>query len=80
MLDIQLLRKDIETTAARLKARGFEFDTAAFIDLEAQRKAIQVRTEELQAQRNKLSKEIGVRKSQKLSADDIMAEVAGIGD
>ncbi len=80
MLDIQLLRKDIETTAARLKARGFEFDTAAFNDLEAQRKAIQVRTEELQAQRNKLSKEIGVRKSQKLSADDIMAEVAGIGD
>ena len=80
MLDIQLLRKDIETTAARLKARGFEFDTAALNDLEAQRKAIQVRTEELQAQRNKLSKEIGVRKSQKLSADDIMAEVAGIGD
>ena len=80
MLDIQLLRKDIEATAARLKARGFEFDTAAFNDLEAQRKAIQVKTEELQAQRNKLSKEIGVRKSQKLSADDIMAEVAGIGD
>ena len=80
MLDIQLLRKDIETTAARLKARGFEFDTAAFNGLEAQRKAIQVKTEELQAQRNKLSKEIGVRKSQKLSADDIMAEVAGIGD
>lgn len=80
MLDIQLLRKDIEATATRLKARGFEFDTAAFNDLEAQRKAIQVKTEELQAQRNKRSKEIGVRKSQKLSADDIMAEVAGIGD
>lgn len=80
MLDIQLLRKDIEATAVRLKARGFEFDTAAFNDLEAQRKAIQVKTEELQAQRNKLSKEIGVRKSQKLSADDIMVEVAGIGD
>jgi seryl-tRNA synthetase len=80
MLDIQLLRKDIDTTAARLKARGFEFDTATFNELEAQRKAIQVRTEELQSQRNKLSKEIGIRKSKKESADDIMAEVAGIGD
>ena len=80
MLDIQLLRKDIDNVAQRLKTRGFELDVAAFNALEAQRKAIQVKTEELQSQRNKLSKEIGIRKSQKLDASDIMAQVAGIGD
>ena len=80
MLDIQLLRKDIDNVAQRLKTRGFELDVAGFNALEAQRKAIQVKTEELQSQRNKLSKEIGVRKSQKLDASDIMAQVAGIGD
>lgn len=80
MLDIQLLRKDIDNVALRLKTRGFELDVAGFSALEAQRKAIQVKTEELQSQRNKLSKEIGIRKAQKLDASDIMAQVAGIGD
>ncbi len=80
MLDIQLLRKDIDTVARRLKTRGFELDTETFNALEAQRKAIQVKTEELQSQRNKLSKEIGVRKAQKIDASDVMAQVAGIGD
>ncbi len=80
MLDIQLLRKDIDNVAARLKTRGFELEVAVFNELEAQRKAIQVKTEELQSQRNKLSKEIGVRKAQKLDASDVMAQVAGIGD
>ena len=80
MLDIQLLRKDIDNVAQRLKTRGFELDVVAFNALEAQRKAIQVKTEELQSQRNKLSKEIGIRKTQKLDASDIMAQVAGIGD
>ncbi len=80
MLDIQLLRKDIDSVASRLKSRGFDLNVAAFNQLEAERKSIQVKTEDLQAQRNKLSKEIGIRKSQKLSADDIMAQVAGIAD
>ena len=80
MLDIQLLRKDIDAVAQRLQSRGFTLDVNAFNQLEAERKAIQVQTEDLQAQRNKLSKEIGIRKAQKLPADDIMAQVAGIGD
>ena len=80
MLDIQLLRKEIDTVAARLKTRGFDLDVDAFNALESQRKTIQMRTEELQSQRNKLSKEIGILKSQKQSADDVMAQVAGIGD
>lgn len=80
MLDIQLLRKDVHSVAQRLSNRGFEFDVDTFNQLETQRKTIQVHTEELQAQRNKLSKEIGIRKSQKQGADDLMAEVAGIGE
>lgn len=80
MLDIQLLRKDTDTVAARLKSRGFDFDTLAFNALEARRKDIQVRTEGLQSQRNTLSKEIGVRKSKKEPADDLMAQVAGIAE
>ena len=60
MLDIQLLRKDADAVAARLKSRGFDFDVYAFNALESQRKSIQIRTEELQSQRNKLSKEIGI--------------------
>ena len=62
MLDIQLLRKDIDAVAQRLQSRGFTLDVNAFNQLEAERKAIQVQTEDLQAQRNKLSKEIGIRK------------------
>ncbi|AXF85791.1 Serine--tRNA ligase [Ephemeroptericola cinctiostellae] len=80
MLDIQLLRKEIDAVAARLKTRGFDLDVDGFNALEVQRKTIQMRTEELQSQRNKLSKEIGILKSQKQSADEVMAQVAGIGD
>ena len=80
MLDIQLLRKDTTAVAERLKTRGFDFDVDGFNALESQRKTIQMRTEELQSQRNKLSKEIGILKSQKQNADDVMAQVAGIAD
>ena len=62
MLDIQLLRKDIDAVAARLKDRGYVLDVAGFAALEAERKAIQTRTEELQARRNSLSKQIGMLK------------------
>ena len=80
MLDIQLLRKDTTAVAERLKTRGFDFDVDGFNALESQRKTIQMRTEELQSQRNKLSKEIGILKSQKQNADEVMAQVAGIAD
>ena len=78
MLDIQLLRKEITNVAERLKTRGFDFDVDAFNALESQRKTIQMRTEELQSQRNALSKQIGILKSQKQSADDVMAQVGEI--
>jgi seryl-tRNA synthetase len=78
MLDINALRKDIEAVAARLRTRPFELDIAAFNALEAERKQVQVATEELQARRNALSKQIGQRKSRGEDAADLMAEVASI--
>ena len=63
MLDINLLRKDIGAAADRLRTRGFDFDVDEFNVLEAERKTVQISTEELQARRNALSKQIGVLKS-----------------
>ncbi len=80
MIDIQLLRKDIDTVAARLAARKFQLDVAAFNALESERKQIQTRTEELQSKRNALSKQIGMLKGKGEDTSAVMAEVAGIGD
>src|SRR5450830_1799197 len=80
MIDIQLLRKDIDNVAARLAARKFQLDVAAFSALEAERKQIQTRTEELQGKRNSLSKQIGMLKGKGEDASAVMADVAGIGD
>ncbi|MFC5480952.1 serine--tRNA ligase [Massilia suwonensis] len=80
MIDIQLLRKDIDTVAARLATRKFQLDVAGFNALEAERKAIQTRTEELQGKRNSLSKQIGILKGKGEDTAGVMAEVAGLGD
>jgi seryl-tRNA synthetase len=80
MIDIQLLRKDIDSVAARLAARKFQLDVATFNALEAERKQIQTRTEELQGKRNALSKQIGMLKGKGEDTSTVMAEVAGIGD
>ncbi|MDN4060053.1 serine--tRNA ligase [Massilia sp. YIM B02769] len=80
MIDIQLLRKDIDNVAARLATRKFQLDVNAFNALEAERKAIQIRTEELQGKRNSLSKQIGMLKGKGEDTSAVMAEVAGLGD
>ncbi len=80
MLDIQILRSDLEGVASRLATRGYALDVARFNELETQRKAIQVRTQELQAKRNSASKLIGQAKAKGEDASSIMAEVAAIGD
>jgi seryl-tRNA synthetase len=80
MLDIQLLRKDAAQVAERLAARGFAFDTARFDALETERKDIQTRTQDAQARRNALSKQIGMLKGKGEDASAVMAEVAGLGD
>ncbi len=80
MLDINLLRKDIAAVAERLRTRPFELDVAAFNALEAERKQVQVATEELQARRNALSKQVGVLKGRGEDASAVLAEVASIPD
>ncbi len=80
MLDIQLLRTDLDGVAQRLAARGFTLDTAAFQSLEQERKAVQTRTQELQAKRNATSKSIGQAKAKGEDVSAIMAEVVGLGD
>ncbi len=76
MLDIQLLRNNLDAVAERLATRGKPFDFSEFQALEAERKTLQTRTQELQAQRNTLSKQIGMLKGKGEDASGVMAEVA----
>ncbi len=80
MLDIQLLRKDLAAVAQRLADRGIQLDTHRFETLEAERKNIQTRTQDLQARRNQISKQIGIAKGRGEDSAGLMAEVAGLGD
>ncbi|MBP8813444.1 MAG: serine--tRNA ligase [Laribacter sp.] len=80
MLDIQLLRTQLDTVAARLASRGYTLDTEAFAALENERKALQTRTQDLQARRNSLSKQVGEAKRRGEDASAVLAEVAGLGD
>ena len=90
MLDIALLRKDLDNVLARLNKRKSPqpfIDEARFRELEGERKTIQTRTEELQSQRNSLSKQIGGLKGRGAKGEDtaaeveaVMAQVAGIAD
>jgi seryl-tRNA synthetase len=83
MLDITLLRKDLASVVGRLESRKNPqpfLQVDAFQALEAERKAIQTRTEELQAQRNQLSRQIGQRKSKGEPVDEIMAQVGALKD
>ncbi len=83
MLDIALLRKDLDSVIARLSKRKSPqpfLDEARFRELEAERKTIQMRTEELQSQRNTLSKQIGGLKAKGEGTSALMAQVGGIGD
>ncbi len=78
MLDVNLLRKSLPEVVARLKTRNFEFPEAQFNDLENRRKVVQTKTEELQARRNTLSKEIGRLKKAGEDASALLAEAAEI--
>jgi seryl-tRNA synthetase len=83
MLDITQLRKDLDAVIERLNARKTPqpfLDVDRFKALETERKAVQTRTEELQARRNALSKQIGMAKGKGEDASALMAEVGGIAD
>jgi seryl-tRNA synthetase len=78
MLDIQLLRTNIDAVSERLATRGYTLDIATFQMLEAERKTLQTRTQELQASRNSLSKQIGMLKGKGEDASGVMTEVAAL--
>ncbi len=80
MLDPKLLRGDLENTAARLARRGFRLDTNRIAELEEQRKAMQVRTQQLQNERNARSKAIGKAKATGQDPASLLAAVADLGD
>ncbi|TXI93819.1 MAG: serine--tRNA ligase [Neisseriales bacterium] len=80
MLDVNLLRNNLDEIAERLVIKKFKFDKELFNRLEQERKQLQIRTEELQAKRNASSKQIGQLKAKGEDTSAIMAEVAGLGD
>jgi seryl-tRNA synthetase len=80
MLDVQLLRNDLDAVARRLGDRGPAFDSARFQALEATRKTLQTRTQELQARRNQATKQIGQAKQKGEDASALMAEVAAMAE
>ncbi|MDO6765366.1 serine--tRNA ligase [Agarivorans sp. 1_MG-2023] len=80
MLDANLLRGEIDTTAERLKTRGFELDVARLTELESRRKELQVRTQELQNERNTRSKSIGQAKGRGEDIAPLLAEVGQLGE
>lgn len=79
MLDPKYFRNDIEATAARLATRGFVLDVEAYNALEEQRKALQIKTQDLQNTRNVRSKAIGKAKSQGEDIQPLLKEVGELG-
>jgi seryl-tRNA synthetase len=80
MLDVQLLRSDLQAVAKRLADRGHVFPVAEFEKLEAGRKAVQSETQELQARRNQLSKQVGQMKAKGEDGSGLMAQVNAQAD
>lgn len=80
MLDIQQLRSHLDTVVQALAKRGKPIDFSEFSALEAERKTLQTRTQDLQAQRNTLSKQIGILKGKGEDASGVLAQVGQLGD
>ena len=83
MLDVQILRNDIQTVTDKLiERRNFTLDVNSFVTLESERKTVQSDTESLQAQRNSISKEIGHAKKSgdEAKASELMSQVSEFAD
>ncbi|SPX84822.1 serine--tRNA ligase [Moraxella ovis] len=80
MLDPKLLRGDLTALKEKLATRGYELDVAFWTDVEIKRKELQVRTEELQAQKNAGAKKIGELKRSGENADDLLAQMEKVSD
>lgn len=78
MLDPKLIRQDIDNVATNLARRGYALPTAQLVALEEKRKTLQIRTEQLQAERNAKSKSIGHAKAQGQDIAPLMAEVESL--
>ncbi|MGL1956182.1 MAG: serine--tRNA ligase [Colwellia sp.] len=79
MLDAKQLRTDLENIATQLAKRGYKLDTATLNALEEQRKAIQIKTQELQNERNTRSKSIGQAKARGEDIAPLLAQVSQLG-
>jgi seryl-tRNA synthetase len=79
MIDAKLIRNDLDGVAAALARRGFVLDTARLQELEEERKALQVRAQELQAQRNRRSKEIGKARAAGVEIGPLLEQIEGLG-
>ena len=82
MIDVQLLRTEIEVVAKRLATRGYTLDISGFRALEEKRREIQTTTEQLQSQRNALAKQVGQAKAKKdeAQAAALMRQAAEFGE
>ncbi|BAU57520.1 serine--tRNA ligase [Halorhodospira halochloris] len=80
MIDPKHLRNDPEMVAANLARRGYQFDVAAYKDLEERRRQLQIETQELQNERNQRSKSIGKAKSQGEDIEPLKAQVTALGE
>ena len=79
MLDSKRLRNELDATAEKLALRGFKLDVNTLRDLEEKRKSLQIRTEELQAQRNARSKSIGQAKAKGEDIAPLLLEIEHLG-
>ena len=80
MLDNKLLRQDIDAVCQALSRRGFIFNSELYVALENERKTLQAEVEQLKAQRNAKSKEIGIAKAAGEDVSAIMREVNGFSE
>ena len=80
MLDAKLFRTDLQSLATELNRRGYELDTEAVESLEARRRDLQIKTEELQSDRNTRSKAIGAAKAKGEDIEPLLAEVNDLGE
>jgi seryl-tRNA synthetase len=80
MIDPKLLRHSAYEVAENLARRNFEFDTAAYLNLEKQRKSLQVEVESLRAAKNSSAKSVGATKARGEDIEPLLAEVQDLGD
>ena len=80
MLDAKLFRGELDSLAKELSRRGYELDTEAVVALEARRRDLQTKTQELQNQRNTRSKEIGAAKAKGDDIEPLLVEVNDMGE